>query len=326
LTYDLNKALKLWRNAIEQELSKTDYPQAPDYLTSPMAYALEAKGKRLRPALFFATLEAFGQNWEDFVNIGTAIEVFHTSTLVHDDIMDGDEMRRGQETVHKKFDHNQALLVGDALIIYAYQLLETLQPEKFSEALKLFNKATMDVCVGQARDMQNERDNTISRLDYERMIDEKTSALLVLSCKMGALLSGARSKQIEAIGTFGLKLGRAFQMQDDFLELTSSAQDMGKSLGSDIDNEKMTWLWLDMIDHLTPLQKEERNDLNRSDAPVELIREKILGWMQSCGTFDRAKIQINNYFNDSIHYLKNANLENDQGLIALTEFILKRKN
>ncbi len=329
-TYDnraeLESRLKVWRQAIQFELEHLNLPDDPGYLSDPVRYALQAEGKRLRPALCFAAAEAIGADWKTALPAALAIEVFHTFTLVHDDIMDEDDLRRGQPTVHKAFDINRALIAGDAILIHAYQLLNQLDTGIISEALRMFNQAAMDVCQGQAWDMQFENSRDVLRSQYESMVDEKTGALIRLACGLGTLVGGGTSEQVAHLSKFGVLLGRAFQLQDDLLEMTSSADVMGKSLGSDVVNEKKTWLWLDIQDQMDPGELAEWQDLMAADNSIEAKLKGIRHWMEKKGTLDRARQQIADWISEGEKHLLDAGLSNITTLKALAELILHRKH
>jgi len=321
----LAEKLKLWHSAVGELLGQHGFQGAPEYLHAPARYALNAEGKRLRPALCLAAAEAVSGDWRGAVAGATALEVFHTFTLVHDDIMDEDDLRRGQPTVHKQFDVNRALLSGDALLIYAYDLLLEIDPQFLPGALQRFNQGALDVCRGQAWDMEFETAGDIDLQAYETMIDLKTGALLRLACGLGALLAGGSEAQISHLESYGVLLGRAFQLQDDLLEVISSAEVMGKSLGSDLVNGKQTWLWLDLQEHLDSEQQSELNAILGSDKDLESKRQLVQNWMMDSGTLQRADEQVQAWIQEAENHLISAHLKDSEALGLLAGLILSRK-
>jgi geranylgeranyl diphosphate synthase type II len=167
----IKEKLNVWRKAVRHYLIHPQIDPEPAYLMEPLQYALNTEGKMLRPALCLAATEAVGGDWQDAVVVAAALEIFHTFTLVHDDIMDGDELRRGQATVHAAYDSNRALLSGDTMLIHVYQLLAGSNSEKLPQLLKAFNTGAMDVCRGQGWDMQFENSTQVEPRQYEMMID-----------------------------------------------------------------------------------------------------------------------------------------------------------
>jgi len=240
--------------------------------------------------------------------------------------MDGDELRRGIPTVHKAFDSSRALLAGDTLLIYVYQLLSETDKEKFPKLFRAFNAGAMEVCLGQGWDMQFETIADIEPKQYEMMIDLKTGALLKLACQMGGILGNGSDEDIAALSRFGLLLGRCFQMQDDLLELTSSQETMGKSLGSDVLNEKKTWIWQDLKKNFNDIQLEEWKRIRMSHHMSNQDRDKVRSWMLENGTIKRAEGLIQSWMNEADSILKRASFKDVSMLEALAELILNRQN
>lgn len=327
VTEHLEGRLLEWQDALKTKLENAPFPTDPNYLYETIRYALDSKGKRLRPAFVFASAEAVGGDWRDAVSAAAAVEVFHIFTLVHDDIMDNDTMRRGRPAVHSAFNLNRALLGGDALLIYAYQLMTQLPENILKRAFEAFNKYGFAVCEGQAWDMQFESEPQIQVAEYDRMIDAKTGALLNLSAYLGGLVGGGTEEQANILGEIALLTGRAFQMQDDLLEVTSSSATMGKSLGSDIINEKKTWLWIDLWAHLPAAAEQEwraakANPAFTDDMRVALVRQ----WMVASGTIERAQNRIQEWFNTASDKINMSGFQNPRTLKALLTLILHRKS
>jgi len=315
-----------WRDAVRYHLTNPTFPDEPAYLFEPMRYALNGEGKMLRPALCLAATEAVGGKWEDGVMVGVALEIFHTFTLIHDDIMDGDEMRRGIPTVHKAYDTDRALLSGDTLLIYVYQLLAEIDSTKFLRLFRAFNNGAMDVCKGQGWDMQFEQSAQVEPYQYEMMIDLKTGALIKLACELGGIVGGGDEAAVDALGRFGILLGRAFQMQDDLLEVTSSAEAMGKSLGSDVLNEKKTWIWLDLKQNLSQAELEQWKKMHNSGQVSETDRDQVRMWMENHGTLKRAQKLVHDWIAEADELLKSPSFKDTSMLKVLEDLILKRQN
>jgi len=321
---ELKNQLGVWNDAVREQLLNPKFDVEPAYLFDPMRYALNGEGKLLRPALCLAATQAVGGKWKEGLTVAVALEIFHTFTLVHDDIMDGDELRRSAPTVHKAFDLSRALLGGDAMLIYMYQLLADVPHEKFHEIYSVFNAGAMDVCKGQGWDMQFENASIVNPKEYEMMIDLKTGALIKLACELGGILGGANKETVKALGRFGLLLGRAFQMQDDLLELTSTTQTMGKSLGSDILNEKKTWIWLDLKRHLSPSELDTWTLIKQSQTLSEADRLQVVDWMRGHGTLDRAQALVEKWIAEADSFLASEHLTDNRMLKALSDIILHR--
>ena len=324
---DLAQKLEEWRNAVRLHLNNPSFSQEPSYLSEPMRYALSAEGKMLRQALCLAATEAVGGDWKSSVVVATALEIFHTFSLVHDDIMDGDELRRGNPTLHMAFDSNRALLSGDTLLIYVYQLLSELEDAKFPPIFKAFNDGAMDVCKGQGWDMQFEQRPHVDPAEYEMMIDLKTGALIKLACQLGGMMGEGSPEAIDALARFGLLIGRAFQMQDDLLEVTSSSEAMGKSLGSDVLNEKKTWIWLDLKKNLTLSELEQLKTIQNTFGEMsESSRDLIREWMVAHGTIHRAQQLVQQWVNEADDLLTISAFKDTRMLKALSDLILNREN
>ena len=323
---EVKSRLEKWRAAIAEHLHNPGYDQEPAYLAEPMNYALQAEGKMLRPAICLAAVEAVGGKWQNATQVAAALEIFHTFTLIHDDIMDGDELRRGIPTLHKAFGESRALLSGDTLLIYVYQLLSETEANTFPRVFKAFNEGAMDVCRGQGWDMEFENTNHVAPEQYEMMIDLKTGALIKLACHLGGIVGGGSDEAIEALSRFGLLLGRAFQMQDDLLEVTSSSATMGKSLGSDVLNEKKTWIWLDLKHRMTEDQQKEWQEIQNGGLLEDHHRLLVKTWMEKHGTINRAQEMVASWISEADSLLNSSHFEHTEMLKALSDIILNRQN
>lgn len=238
--------------------------QEPKNLYEPIHYILQIGGKRLRPVLTLITCELFNGNIKEAYNAALAIEVFHNFTLIHDDIMDSASIRRGKETVHKKWDLNTGILSGDAMMIKAYQCFEDYEPDIFKKLIQLFSKTALEVCEGQQYDMDFETRNDVTILQYINMITFKTSVLVAAAMKMGVIIAKGKDEEADAIYNFGLNLGIAFQLQDDYLDTFGDVKVFGKQIGGDITENKKTFLYLKALEVCAVEDKESLLNLYNS--------------------------------------------------------------
>jgi geranylgeranyl diphosphate synthase type II len=218
--------------------------QEPATLYEPINYIMSLGGKRLRPVLTLMTAELFGTDCTRALNAAMCIEVFHNFSLIHDDIMDDAPLRRGQQTVHEKWDINTGILSGDAMLILAGRYLESYEPVTFKSLMTLFNKTAIEVCEGQQYDVDFETRSDVTEEAYLKMIAYKTAVLVGAAMKMGAIVAGASATDADAIYRFGLYLGTAFQLQDDYLDAFGDPKTFGKQVGGDILEHKKTYLYL----------------------------------------------------------------------------------
>ena len=226
-------------NFMTQNLLKSE----PRNLYEPIDYIMSLGGKRMRPILVLMSCDLFDGDISEGMEAALSIEMFHNFTLIHDDIMDSADLRRGKETVHKKWDLNTGILSGDALMIQSNQRLEYYEGKTFKELISLYNKTALEVCEGQQLDMDFETMQQVDLAEYLKMISYKTAVLVGASLKMGAIICNASLEDQKRIYNFGLNLGIAFQLQDDYLD-TFGAQDFGKKIGGDIIEGKKTFLYI----------------------------------------------------------------------------------
>lgn len=230
-------------NIIDEAINSIAYPSTAPSLFEPVKYTLESGGKRLRPTLTLAVYEALSRrNPEEAVNQALAIELYHNFTLLHDDVMDRAELRRGRPTVHCKWNDNVAILSGDAMLTLASQYLCKNAGEHLAALSECFNRTAMEVYEGQQLDMEFERRDDVTVAEYMEMIRLKTSVLLAGACRLGAILAGASDEVCNAIADYGEALGLAFQLRDDWLDTFGDPAVFGKEIGGDIVNRKKTWL------------------------------------------------------------------------------------
>jgi len=222
------------KKKIDSEIQELLSDREPFSLYEPMRYILKGGGKRIRPLFVILACQSVGGDISDSLHAAVAVELLHTFTLVHDDIMDHDDLRRGKQTVHKKWDEPTAILAGDGLVTLAYhKLLQTKHPE-IQKILQIFTEGLLILCEGQAMDKDFESQETVALSKYIDMIDKKTARLISVSCEIGAILGNAGPTHQEILRKFGASLGRAFQIQDDLLDILYEESVTGKPLGSDV--------------------------------------------------------------------------------------------
>ncbi|CAM4000622.1 polyprenyl synthetase family protein [Flavobacterium sinopsychrotolerans] len=219
----------------------------PRNLYEPIHYILDLGGKRMRPVLTLMSAEVFDTDYIKALPAALAVEVFHNFSLVHDDIMDDAPLRRGKETVHEKWSLNTGILSGDAMLILAYQYFEQYEPIIFRDLAKLFSKTALEVCEGQQWDVDFEERNDVTIPEYLKMIQYKTAVLVAAAMKMGAIIAETSEENANLIYDFGLNLGLAFQLQDDFLDAFGDPETFGKQVGGDIIENKKTYLYLKAV-------------------------------------------------------------------------------
>ena len=267
--YDLSK----YSIALKEGLNGAIAKKEPKGLYEPVSYILELGGKRLRPVLTLMTADFFGSTVVKAMNAALAVELFHNFSLIHDDIMDDAPLRRGQVTVHEKWDINTGILSGDAMLILAYQFFEAYEPEMFQQLAKLFSKTALEVCEGQQYDVDFETRTDVTISEYIKMIDYKTAVLIGAAMKMGAIVANASDSCKENIYEFGRNLGIAFQLQDDYLDAFGDPETFGKQVGGDIIVNKKTFLYLTALEACSISEKEKLTSLF-SQSPVD-PKEKI---------------------------------------------------
>ena len=260
----------------KSNLENYKFPEKPATLYKPVEYILSLGGKRLRPVMVMAAYNLYREDVEYAFEAGMSIEVFHNFSLLHDDIMDEADMRRGHATVHTLYDENTAILSGDVMLIYAYKFLEK-YPDKLVGLTSLFTKTSIEVCEGQRMDMDFEVEDDVTISDYLKMIELKTSVAIAASLSMGALLAGASEQDQKHLYEFGKNTGIAFQIQDDLLDTFGTEALLGKTIGGDIQNRKKTYLYLKSLDLLSSTESDELRDifmdLTGSDYKVERVKE-----------------------------------------------------
>ncbi|MBO9583201.1 MAG: polyprenyl synthetase family protein [Flavobacterium sp.] len=242
-------------------LQSQNIHKEPKNLYEPIEYILGLGGKRIRPVLTLMAAEVFDTDYSMALPAAMAVEVFHNFSLVHDDIMDDAPLRRGQVTVHEKWNLNTGILSGDAMLILAYQYFEQYEPTVFRNLAKLFSKTALEVCEGQQWDVDFETRKDVTIPQYLKMIEYKTAVLVAAAMKMGAIVAKTSDKEADLIYDFGLNLGLAFQLQDDYLDAFGDPETFGKQVGGDIIENKKTYLYLKALEFSTPEKAAELQKL-----------------------------------------------------------------
>jgi geranylgeranyl diphosphate synthase type II len=263
-------SVSAYKDAFIAHLEGNIENKEPIHLYEPITYLLQLGGKRLRPVLALMTTEIFGQDYKKALDVALAIEVFHNFSLVHDDIMDQAPLRRGKQTVHEKWDVNTGILSGDAMLILAYQFFENYEAPTFKKLAQLFSQTALEVCEGQQYDVDFESRDDVTIAEYLKMIAYKTAVLVGASMKMGALVAEAAPDDAQLIYDFGLYLGIAFQLQDDYLDAFGDPESFGKQVGGDIIERKKTYLYIKAMQNANA---EERDKLQACFGATRMSNE-----------------------------------------------------
>ncbi len=241
---------------INSHIADLQFVRTPKGLYDPVTYVLSMGGKRIRPLLMLMAYNLYKENVESILPPATGIEVYHNYTLLHDDLMDRADKRRGKETVHKVWNDNAAILSGDAMLVLAYQFMAQCPAEYLKEVMDLFSLTALEICEGQQMDMEFERRNDVKEEEYLEMIRLKTSVLLAASLKIGAILGGASADDAERLYDFGMNMGVAFQLKDDWLDVYGDVAVFGKNIGGDILCNKKTYMLIKALEHADKEQSD----------------------------------------------------------------------
>ena len=320
------KDLNLYSKKIEDELTKLSFPAAPSNLYDPLRYFMVLGGKRMRPILTLMGAEAFGKKINDAIPAALSIELFHNFSLIHDDIMDEAPIRRGQATVHEKWNKNIAILSGDVLLVKAYQELAKQDSEVLPDLLDLFNKTAVEVCEGQQFDMDFEIKKNVEISEYIEMIRLKTSVLLGCALEMGAIIGGASENDRKLIYEFGQQIGIAFQIQDDILDLYADPKKFGKQVGGDIITNKKTLLLLKAFELADSEEKEKLNKLlEEKDFDLKIASVKFL--FDTIGVCEACKKIMNDHYLNAIEAIDKTSIseEKKKPLIQLAAYLMDRE-
>lgn len=255
---------------INEHIDHLNFSRHPKGLYDPIEYVLSLGGKRIRPVLLLMAYNLYRDDVEKAYAAATAIEVYHNCTLLHDDLMDNADVRRGKATVHKKWNENTAILSGDAMLILSYHYLAETSIEHLKSVFDIYNQTVLEICEGQQMDMEFEKRSDVTVPEYLEMIRLKTAVLLAASLKIGAILGGATEQDAQYIYDFGIQIGLAFQLQDDWLDVYGDPAVFGKKIGGDICCNKKTFM---LIKALENADKQQQNDMYHWISAVDFVEE-----------------------------------------------------
>ncbi|WP_314277255.1 polyprenyl synthetase family protein [Capnocytophaga sputigena] len=318
------KTVEQYREAFLDHLNSKLFVKEPRNLYEPMRYILQLGGKRLRPILTLIATDLFDADYHKALNAAMAIEMFHNFSLVHDDIMDKASLRRGETTVHKKWNTNIAILSGDAMLVKAYQLLDDYPSDVFSLLTKILSRTALKVCEGQQWDMDFETQTEVSIPDYLQMIRYKTAVLIGAALQMGVIIANASPENQMPIYTFGEELGLAFQLQDDYLDAFGD-ESFGKRIGGDIIENKKTILYLTA---LKLADEQQRKTLLQHYATTEDSQQKIntvKALFEATGATTAVRQEIEHTTRRALSALSELTIS-DEKRHYLKEFALKLMN
>lgn len=309
-------------------IASLPYERKPKSLYDPIEYVLAAGGKRIRPSFVLMAYNLFHDDVDRILPVATALETYHNYTLLHDDLMDKADMRRGRPTVHKKWDDNTAILSGDTMLVLAYEHLAKCDTKYLKPALDLFTETALEVSEGQQFDMEFEMRNDVAEEEYIEMIRLKTSVLLACALKMGAVVAGASDADANALYAFGEKVGLAFQLQDDLLDVYGDPKVFGKAIGGDITSNKKTFM---LINAFNRADAGTRAELERWTTATEFDpAEKIAAVTEiynRLGIDKLAEQRIKEYFEQSRQHLDELSVSDDRKAVLreYTERMMNRK-
>ena len=314
---------------VNEALDNLVYDRQPASLYDPIRYVLSIGGKRVRPVLTLLSYNLYKDDPLSIMSQAIGLETYHNFTLLHDDLMDHADMRRGHETVHKKWDANRAILSGDTMLLQAFERVEECDPTKLPDVFKVFIQTTLEIGEGQQLDVEFETRNDVTEDEYIEMIRLKTSVLLACACKVGAIMAGASAEDTDNLYKFGEKLGLAFQLQDDLLDVYGNPAVFGKNIGGDITSNKKTYMLINAFNRATPAQREELTkwveakefDRNEKVAAVTKLYNEI-GIRKLC------EQKMEQYSQESLVYLAKVNVSDERKaeLKAYAADMMKRQS
>lgn len=315
--------LKLVNNHLD---SLADERQ-PRHLYEPIEYVLSLGGKRIRPTLMLLAYNLYREHPEDILMPACGIETYHNYTLLHDDLMDQADLRRGHETVHKRWDANTAILSGDSMLVLAYQRMAQCSPDKLKEVIDMFTQTALEIGEGQQYDMDFEKRDDVTEDEYIEMIRLKTSVLLACALKIGAILGDASAEDADNLYRFGEKIGLAFQLQDDFLDVYGDPKVFGKAIGGDIVSNKKTYM---LINAFNRANAQQRAELERWTQLKDFDRQEkidaVTALYNDMGIDRLAQDKMATYYEESKKYLAAVHVptEKKRELTAYAQQMMKR--
>ncbi|MCE5178841.1 MAG: polyprenyl synthetase family protein [Porphyromonadaceae bacterium] len=324
----MNSRITFFEEKIARVIGQVFADDEPRTLYDPARYTLSLGGKRLRPLLTLMATDLFGKDVDEALDAATAIEIFHNFSLLHDDLMDKADMRRGYPTVHKKWDANSAILSGDAMVIEAYRYIAKVPVDLLPEILDTFSAAAIQICQGQQHDMDFEKRTDVSEKEYLEMIRLKTAVLIGCALKIGAIIAGAFSRDAQYLYEYGINLGLAFQLKDDLLDVYGDPRTFGKKIGGDILCNKKTFL---LIKALKNSEKSQRASLEQWLSVSDFDPEEKIRFVKNI--YDELNLKlitgnlIEKYYLASLDCLSSVSVSEDRKkeLIELAENLMYRE-
>lgn len=312
------KSIQKYQSHFIAHLNKFSLAREPKQLYDPVQYILNLGGKRLRPMLTLMTTDCFGGEISNALDASLAIELFHNFSLIHDDIMDKAPLRRGKQTVHEKWDINTGILSGDAMLIMAYKLLESYNSKYFKQLTTLFSNTALEVCEGQQYDINFETRVDVSVQDYVKMVKYKTAVLVGTAMQMGAILAEANNEDQKRCYDFGINLGIAFQLKDDYLDAFGNPENFGKQLGGDIIENKKTYLFLKAMELGSDDLKNKLSDLfEKSSANNDQKIVEVIEVYNMSGAKKATERAIENYTTAAFDLLNLLDIESSKKQVLI---------
>lgn len=315
-------------NKVNLFISNLPYYRRPESLYEPIKYVLSMGGKRIRPTLMLLAYNMFREDPERILMQAVALETYHNYTLLHDDLMDHADLRRGHETVHKRWNDNQAILSGDSMLVLAYERMAQCPADKLGEVLSLFTQTALEIGEGQQYDIDFETRNDVSEDEYIEMIRLKTSVLLACALKIGAVLAGASKADADNLYKFGEQIGLAFQLQDDYLDVYGDPKIFGKAVGGDIVSNKKTYMLINAFNRANSSQRAELQRLINTESFDRDKKVAAVTALYNEMSIDKmAKNKMDFFYEQSQRYLDRVSVQEEYKceLRAYAERMMKRK-
>lgn len=315
--------IKNYQEIINSKIEKIRIQGTPNELYDPINYILNLKSKRVRPILSLLSYSLFKEDIDKITEPSIALEFFHNFTLIHDDIMDNADIRRGEDTIHKKWNNNIGILSGDLLMIFAYKMLENVEEKTFKKTFQRYNSIAVKVCEGQQYDMNFEVENEISEDDYLKMITLKTAVLIGFSLELGGLIANKEKLITDQLYIAGENFGISFQLMDDYLDVFGSAE-FGKKIGGDISSNKKTYLIIKLLEKANSTDKESvlklMNDNSEDENKIKFITDMMLKYQ-----IDKiAKQKMDIYFNEGMKILSSISSKKNK-ILELKNYFEKMR-
>ena len=315
--------IKNYQEIINSKIEKIRIQGTPNELYDPINYILNLKSKRVRPILSLLSYSLFKEDIDKIIEPSIALEFFHNFTLIHDDIMDNADIRRGEDTIHKKWNNNIGILSGDLLMIFAYKMLENVEEKTFKKTFQRYNNIAVKVCEGQQYDMNFEVENEISEDDYLKMITLKTAVLIGFSLELGGLIANKEKLITDQLYIAGENFGISFQLMDDYLDVFGSAE-FGKKIGGDISSNKKTYLIIKLLEKANSTDKESilklMNDNNEDENKIKFITDMMLKYQ-----IDKiAKQKMDIYFDEGMKTLSSISSKKNK-ILELKNYFEKMR-